>query len=108
MKICQHKDISPAQHLKIPLLDAYELWGGAWGSFLCPGVRCCCDFCFWRLRLAFGASEHLGKPVDSHNFYSGKMYFFKDIEVTVFGHNIFCTSGDSAVHKLIVVGIGCD
>ena len=23
MKICQHKDISPAQHLKIPLLDAY-------------------------------------------------------------------------------------
>ena len=25
MKICQHKDISPAQHLKIPLLDAYTL-----------------------------------------------------------------------------------
>ena len=25
MKICQHKDISPAQHLKIPLLDAYIL-----------------------------------------------------------------------------------
>ena len=24
MKICQHKDISPAQHLKIPLLDAYH------------------------------------------------------------------------------------
>ena len=24
MKICQHKDISPAQHLKIPLLDAYD------------------------------------------------------------------------------------
>ena len=24
MKICQHKDISPAQHLKIPLLDAYS------------------------------------------------------------------------------------
>ena len=24
MKICQHKDISPAQHLKIPLLDAYK------------------------------------------------------------------------------------
>ena len=24
MKICQHKDISPAQHLKIPLLDAYR------------------------------------------------------------------------------------
>ena len=58
--------------------------------------------------VSFQALEHFSKPVDSHNLYFGKLYFFKDIEATVFRHDIFCTCNDSTIHKLVVVGIGCD
>ena len=54
------------------------------------------------------ALEHFSKPVDSHNLYFGKLYFFKDIEATVFRHDIFCTCNDSTIHKLVVIGIGCN